>query len=387
MQLRITCGLTIALCLAFQVLLVPSANAQVIYVRADAAPGGDGSSWGSAFLSISDGIAAATPGAELWIAEGTYPEAVVLSEGITLYGGFDGTETAVGERDWEANSTVIDAFGLGTSVVTAANNTVLDGLTVTGGSAVDGGGIKAGNETVTISNCTIVDNEASDRGGGVFSGWTGNRTFSNCVFAWNRGGMGGGIFSGGPAQFTNCVFAHNTGGSGGAVNYLGCGLPDLLFYNCIFYDNHAGGAGVLWAGAGAGCGQAVEFSNCTVTENVSDGGDLIVVTWDIYVGVTGSIFWNNSLDTYSPNVFFGSSIVGGPDPLFVDPGNGDFHLQGGSPAIDTGGSSDLDTCMPPGLGTTQADMGAFGGEFNCWEPLTIPAPRISASVDSWSGYR
>jgi len=58
---------------------------------------------------------------------------------------------------------------------------------------------------------------------------------------------------------------------------------------------------------------------------------------------------------------YGQSYVQG-DPLFVDPAGGDFHLQGGSPAVDAASpdgapADDLDgTARPIGAGN---DIGAF----------------------------
>ena len=45
----------------------PAAAQAVIYVDADAAPGGDGASWASAFRDLQDALAAAEAGDEVWI--------------------------------------------------------------------------------------------------------------------------------------------------------------------------------------------------------------------------------------------------------------------------------------------------------------------------------
>ena len=44
----------------------------VIYVKADAASGGDGTSWASAFNDLQDALVVATAGDQLWAASGTY---------------------------------------------------------------------------------------------------------------------------------------------------------------------------------------------------------------------------------------------------------------------------------------------------------------------------
>ncbi len=53
-----------------------------------------------------------------------------MAAGVSLYGGFIGTETAVGQRDWITNATIIDGNGA-IHTVTGATGAVLDGFTIT----------------------------------------------------------------------------------------------------------------------------------------------------------------------------------------------------------------------------------------------------------------
>ncbi len=64
-----------------------------------------------------------------------------------------------------------------------------------------------------------------------------------------------------------------------------------------------------------------------------------------------------------------------PDPKFVNPDNGDFHLQTGSPCIDTGSPSISDPSFYPDV---RSDMGAYGGP----DTDTIPFPVSDLSVIS-----
>ena len=71
---------------------------------------GDGSSWEKAMGSLDDALAKATSGDEIWIAAGTYkPTQLIksskknsrhfpLKDGVSLYGGFAGTEKSKEER-------------------------------------------------------------------------------------------------------------------------------------------------------------------------------------------------------------------------------------------------------------------------------------------------
>src|SRR5262245_22819057 len=102
------------LSLAFGAL--PSAHAAgVIYVRSGAAGANDGASWADAYTSLQSALAAASSGDQIWVAAGTYtPSATgdrdasfTLSSGVAVYGGFAGSETQLGERDWTANATTL----------------------------------------------------------------------------------------------------------------------------------------------------------------------------------------------------------------------------------------------------------------------------------------
>ena len=108
--------------LILSIFLSGVARGAVIYVDADATGADDGSSWTDAHTDLQDALAAAGSGDEVWVAEGTYyPTSTStrtfsfhLETGVAVYGGFDGTETQLSQRDWETNVTVLSgAIGAG----------------------------------------------------------------------------------------------------------------------------------------------------------------------------------------------------------------------------------------------------------------------------------
>ncbi len=94
-----------------------------IYVDADAAGAEDGTSWTNAYKSLQDALAAATGSDEIWIAEGTYyPDEggnqtqqdrsanfyiPGTKNGIKIFGGFSGEETALSQRDLATHKTIL----------------------------------------------------------------------------------------------------------------------------------------------------------------------------------------------------------------------------------------------------------------------------------------
>src|SRR4051812_35299283 len=86
-----------------------------IYVKANAGGSNTGSDWTNAFTNLQDGIAASTTGDQIWVAAGTYKPtttgdesiAFSLPSGVSIYGGFAGTETLLTQRNWVSNQTIL----------------------------------------------------------------------------------------------------------------------------------------------------------------------------------------------------------------------------------------------------------------------------------------
>lgn len=144
------------------------------------------------------------------------------------------------------------------------NGAFLAGFTLTngathfnGGDARDanGGGVWCESTNVIVSNCVVVGNSASIRGGGVNGGTLINCTLSNnYVF-----GSGGGAYGG---SLMHCTINSNTassGDDGGGGGVAHCDLTD-----CTLTGNRAGsGGGAL----------VCNLSFCTLTGNRADHGD------------------------------------------------------------------------------------------------------------------
>ena len=119
-------------------LLMVNLNAETTYYVDAERPDddGDGSSWATAKQYLQSALALAVDGDEIWVAAETYSSAFIIGSGFQIYGGFSGSEEHLEERNWAENETILtNREGTVVTFMDASDQTVLDGFTITGGSA------------------------------------------------------------------------------------------------------------------------------------------------------------------------------------------------------------------------------------------------------------
>jgi uncharacterized repeat protein (TIGR02543 family) len=343
---------------------------RIWYVDAAAAPGGDGTSWKTAFVYLQDGLARAADGDSVWVAQGLYwpdlgsGQAVGdrdatfrLQKGVAICGGFPtggGTWTQrnpflhqsiltgdIGKSNAATDNTYHVVTGSGTDWTA-----ILDGCTITGGfaSGVEPQDRGAGLYNLwggpQIRNCLFVANTAAGNGGGACNVES-KATFVNCVFTGNSAGnCGGGVYSEqGNVALTNCTFAANQslGRAGGVFNASG----SMTVANSILWGNgRIGGESYDELAQVSGDSQPALHYCC-------------IQNWTGALGGEGNF---------------------GRDPLFVDPAgldklpgtsDDDLRLQAGSRCIDAGDNAVLpaeittDQQGHPRITGTAVDLGAY----------------------------
>ncbi len=238
----------------------------VVYVAADAGPGGDGESWATAFNNLNEGIKAAGTGAnqkDVWVKAGTYrPDRLPGSNTVTannrensfyvsfalkIYGGFSGNETSTAQRNIGQNPTILsgdigivnNASDNAYHVVTMmAGDARLDGLIIEGGNANDAG------------------NGDNRNGGGIYERvllGSGKNSIANCVFRNNQAQEAGGAWFAAVGQpsttdFVQTLFYNNTA-SRGAVSYIVMNHPNASSYDQNFYNVSVSGNTASASGA------------------------------------------------------------------------------------------------------------------------------------------
>jgi len=233
-----------------------------VFVKADASGIQDGSSWQNAFTNLQDALNAAAPGAQIWVAEGTYipsgptPDSshFITKKAVELYGGFSGTETVLDERNWTTHVTIIsgdknkdDIEGSFNSKRTDNAHHVLILDARASKSVIDGFLFKGG--------MTRTDALAADSRDTLYNRWRGGALYVrrtgvdilNCTFRDNYGYQGTGLFVGGDTSklrkltIQNIKVENNVTINGGAC-WL-AGYAEAIMMDSHFTSDSSGSLG------------------------------------------------------------------------------------------------------------------------------------------------
>ena len=311
-------------------------------------------------------------------------------------------------------TTILKGTGTG-PVVTfkkfEAADSILDGFTITGGKAGNGGGVLVQNASPTIRNSIIKGNMATGagfpRGGGLFATGASAKPSITCVqFASNSASYsGGGLATGGFADpyLRDDDFELNTALYGGAIAAYSSGRLDLgrtsffnnsaavdgggihsgvtygnvLVRNCWFKGNRAGAnGGSIWVAAGM-----AQVANCTFDGNQAAVGGGIAAGFGSMVDVESTIFVNNGTPALVNTSPSDTSVVNHFNDFFGNTGSpayqatyGDLGLLALDPQLGAGSAACCPIAGSPVLGAgnpdihfnnsgngLRNDMGACGG--------------------------
>jgi parallel beta-helix repeat protein len=354
--------------------------ASIRYVKPLASGLGDGSSWVNASGDFQAMINASASGDEVWVAAGTYKptydpfgssspadprdKTFFVKDGVKIYGGFAGTETALSQRLITTNVTILSGDVDGNDVVTGSGSTLsitnntenvyhivlastssggvgvtIDGFTITGGNAnksdptsasnltingnqidrANGGGIYIANGTNTISNNTLFGNSVLGSGAGVYTYYGMNTITNNTLFGNSAANSGGGGIAStfGTNTHNNNNISGNSGRKGGGI--LVAQGTNIITNNTISGNSATlDGGGILSFASNNlitnntvsgnttgnnGAGINIYYGNTTLSNNTISGNTAV------YSG--GGIWVSYGTHNVNNNTIFGNSAANG----------------------------------------------------------------------------
>ncbi len=253
--------------------------------------------------------------------------------------------------------------------VRSANVVVISGLTIIHGSAGNGGGIQNDHANLTVTDCVISNNSATDSGGAIdndgYGGCMAVLALKNTRLIGNSSANAGGAIinlgnNGGSAilNIDNSTFDGNSSGAGGGIYNQGfSGHVIATISNSTFSNNSGGGGGGILNYGGVGRA-LLNISNSTFSGNISGPGLGSAVAANI-INASGALVLNSSTidDTSSTGVGGCVANDGGNGPARFEVANTVLRARP-SPAVTILNTSGATTTS---LGYNLASDAAGGG--------------------------
>jgi hypothetical protein len=257
-----------------------------------------------------------------------------------------------------------------------------------------------GASSPEILDNVISNNNSLGDGGGIFLNGDGTPTIKRNIIKGNtaQGGKGGGIYMVNHSDaliVQNLIINNQASVGGGLYWYVPSAASGPILVNNTIVDNDAasGGSGIYAEGFDA----QTELTNNIIAAKPGQAGlycgDLIsqsqpIIRFNNIFGAAGGMaYGGNCSDMTGMNGNISA------DPLFANQTQGDYHLQRGSPSIDSGDNQasnlpnkdldgDLRILDGDGDGTPIVDMGVdeFTGQDRSLPTSIITAPTEGATV-------
>jgi hypothetical protein len=274
--------------------------------------------------------------------------------------------------------------------VTMVNGSIVNSRFESNRAQYLGGGVY-GLGTMFVTNTDFINNQVQENGGGAYFGCAyifGSRFIHNVSTNGDGGGFGADcLFS-----LTDSQLVNNTAAQQGGAILLSYSSP-VTIINSLLTDNAAHKSGAaIHAGRFGDASSNISLLHSTISNKIFNSVSAIDITTGT-LGITNTIIASHTIGISNTggtvyedcNLFFGNiantvgvtsgghSLVG--DPMFIDPLNGDSHLQFGSAAIDRGVNAGVYTDLdgnprPVGAGF---DIGAY--EYQLIKVLYLPLIR------------
>jgi len=347
------------------------------------------------YSNINDATTCALPGDTIVLSEGIYLGNLLIEKSLTISGS-------------EAATTMIQGDGVGSTITVQPDvSLILDGVSVSGGNAVQGGGIFTLTGKITINNSVISNNSASEIGSGIFT-YAGSVEINGSTISGNATTDNGG----GLATVAGTIILNDSTISDHTVNNDGGGIYTAAATVKMTNTTIAGNSATVGGGLQNLIG-ALDVNNVTIAQNsATTGGGINIETG--LVTIRNSLLANNMgndcigivlslgynlIESPDTDCVIDGDLTGnqiGVDPLLGEFGDYDgvsgnapflFELLNGSPAENSGSPSDqgeAGACAPfDQRGASRldnnCDIGSYEGvRSDCNGDLGIDAGDLAA---------